>query len=215
MFFSFIPDPATMLNYSLACLVLFITPGPDMSLFLAKTISGGRRAGMASMLGACTGCLVHTMLAALGLSVLIATSPTAFTIMKLVGALYLLYLAWGAIREGSSLNMPGETPTEVSFSKTFLLGVGVNLTNPKVVLFFITFLPLFVSADDAHAAGKFIFLGTYMVLFSMPLAALMILGAERLISTLHRNPKIMRAIDFLFAGVFGLFAVKVLTTQSR
>ena len=159
----FIPDAATLLKYSLACFVLFVTPGPDMSLFLSKTLSGGRQAGIASMLGACAGVLVHTMLAALGLSLLIATSPAAFTVMKVLGALYLIWLAIGAIRQGSALNVRAQAKTSFSFWRTFLMGLGVNLTNPKVVLFFITFLPLFVAGDDPHASSKLLFLGVYFV----------------------------------------------------
>src|ERR671912_825386 len=129
-----LPDPAVLLAYSLACFVLFITPGPDMSLFLAKTMAGGRRAGMAAMVGAMAGCCLHTLLAALGLSALLAASATAFTVLKIVGALYLLWLAVDAIRNGSALNLREGAPDEVSVRRTFLLGVGINLTNPKVVL---------------------------------------------------------------------------------
>src|ERR671938_1539233 len=102
---AFLPDAAVLLAYSLACFVLFITPGPDMSLFLAKTLTGGRRAGLAAMLGAQAGCCVHTLLAALGLSALLAASATAFTVLKTVGALYLLWLAIDAVRHGSALNL--------------------------------------------------------------------------------------------------------------
>src|SRR5688572_12231204 len=121
---TFLPDLSTLLAYSLACFVLFITPGPDMSLFLAKTMSGGRKAGMASMLGAMAGCCVHTLLAALGLSALLAASVTAFTILKVVGALYLMWLAFDAVRHGSALHVKEEGRVEVSFWKTFFMGVG-------------------------------------------------------------------------------------------
>ena len=84
---TFLPDTSTLLTYTLAATLLFITPGPDMSLFLAKTMAGGRKAGLASMLGAMTGCGVHTLLAALGLSALLAASVAAFTVLKIVGAL--------------------------------------------------------------------------------------------------------------------------------
>jgi threonine/homoserine/homoserine lactone efflux protein len=212
---TFLPDPAILLAYSLACFVLFITPGPDMSLFLAKTVSGGRRAGMAAMLGAMAGCCVHTLLAALGLSALLAASATAFTILKVVGALYLLWLAIDAVRRGSALNLRNDGPAEVPVLRTFLLGVGINLTNPKVVLFFVTFLPQFVDAADPHAADKLLFLGLYFIAFSAPLAALLILGAERVLALLRSRPRVLRGIDYLFAGLFGAFAVKILTTQAR
>jgi threonine/homoserine/homoserine lactone efflux protein len=99
--------------------------------------------------------------------------------------------------------------------RTFLLGVGINLTNPKVVLFFVTFLPQFVSAEDPHAAGKLLFLGLYFIAFSAPLAALLIISAERVIALLKSRPRVLRAIDYSFAGLFGVFALKILTTQGR
>ena len=215
MSFSFLPDAAVMLTYTVAVFILFATPGPDMSLFLAKTLSGGRWAGIAAMAGALTGCLFHTLAAALGLSAIIAASTTAFTALKIVGALYLLYMAYDAIRNGSALSVKSEERTEPDLKKIFLMGIGINLTNPKVVLFFITFLPQFVAATDPNAAAKLMFLGLYFVAFSIPLAILMILGEERLIETLKARPKIMRGIDYTFAGVFGAFAVKILATQGK
>jgi threonine/homoserine/homoserine lactone efflux protein len=212
---SFIPDSATLWAYSLACLVLFITPGPDMSLFLAKTIQGGRAAGIAAMAGALTGCLVHTLAVAFGLSALIAASVTAFTALKLVGAVYLLWLAYQAIKHGSALSMPEGEVLRLDLRKTFLLGIGINLTNPKIVLFFITFLPQFITAGDPDAAGKLVFLGVYFVIFSLPLALLMIQGAARFIDFLRANPAVMRGVDYVFAGVFGFFALQVLRTQAR
>ena len=212
---TFLPDTSVILTYSLACFVLFITPGPDMSLFLAKTISGGRRAGMASMLGAMTGCCVHTLLAALGISALLAASATAFTVLKIVGALYLLWLAVDAVRHGSALNVKADRPADASIVRAFLLGIGINLTNPKIVLFFVTFLPQFVDAGDPHAADKLLFLGLYFIAFSTPLAAMMIMGAERLVAALRNRPGAMRVIDYSFAGLFGAFAIKILATSSR
>ena len=120
---------------------------------LAKTMQGGRKAGMASMLGASAGCLVHSAAAALGLSAIIAASATLFTIMKVVGALYLLYLAYDAIRHGSALRVDGEAGAPPSTSATFWLAVGTNITNPKVVLFFLTFLPQFIAANDPSCAA--------------------------------------------------------------
>lgn len=208
---TFLPDASTLALYSLACFTLFATPGPDMSLFLAKTVAGGRRAGTASMLGAQLGCCVHTGLAALGLSALLAASATAFTAVKVVGALYLLWLAVDAVRNGSALNVRREGAAEVPFWRTFWLGFGVNLTNPKIVLFFVTFLPQFVSPGDPHAGDKLVFLGLYFVVFTLPLCLLLILGAERVIRLLQGRPRLLRAIDYAFAGLFGVFAVKILT----
>jgi threonine/homoserine/homoserine lactone efflux protein len=212
---TFLPDFATLFAYSIASVILFITPGPDMSLFLSRTIVNGRSAGMASMIGTNAGCVVHTLLAAFGVSALIAASATAFLVLKIVGAAYLLWLAVDAIRNGSSLNVrDGERKPTSAFS-SFLLGVTVNLTNPKVVLFFITFLPQFVSAADPDVAGKLLFLGLYFVAINIPLAVLMIWGAEKLVGWLKARPMVMRGIDFTFAGVFAFFAVKIAFTQGK
>ena len=212
---TFLPDPPVLIAYSLACLVLFITPGPDMSLFLAKTVSGGRRAGIAAFTGASLGCVVHSALAAFGLSALIAASPSAFLALKIIGATYLLWLALDAVWRGSSLHVRDGNPSTVAFWRTLALGFSVNMTNPKVVLFFITFLPQFVQADDPHASAKLLFLGIYLVAVCFPLGVAMILGAERVVSGLKARPRLLRGIDWLFAGVFGAFAVKILATQAR
>jgi threonine/homoserine/homoserine lactone efflux protein len=212
---TFLPDTSTLLAYTVACLILFLTPGPDMSLMLAKTMQGGRKAGMASMVGACAGCLVHSFAAALGLSAIIAASATLFTAMKIIGALYLLYLAYDAIRHGSALRVDSEAGAPPSTSATFWMGVGTNITNPKVVLFFLTFLPQFVAAGDPHASQKLFFLGAFFVAISIVLGFLLVLVAERFIRVMKGSPKVMRVIDYTFAGVFGFFAVHVLRTESR
>ena len=212
---SFVPDAATMLAYTLACIVLFVTPGPDMSFTLAKTLAGGRIAGFAATLGAATGCIVHSLLAAVGVSALIAASPMAFLGLKIAGASYLLWLAVDAVRRGSALSIMitgGEKPR---FWRTLLQGLSVNLSNPKIILFFVTFLPQFIAADDASAAGKLFFLGAYFVVFCLPFSILMVLAAERMVTKLKANPRAMRAIDWIFAGVFGAFAAKILVTQVR
>jgi threonine/homoserine/homoserine lactone efflux protein len=211
----FIPDVSVLAAYSLACLVLFITPGPDMSLQLAKTLAGGRRAGIAAATGASLGIVVHSLLAAFGLSALVAASPSMFLALKVVGAAYLLWLAVDAIRNGSSLSVAAEGTATMSFWRTLALGIGVNLTNPKVVLFFVTFLPQFVDAADPHAGAKLLFLGIYFVVFSYPLALLLVLGAEQLVTTIKRRPRLLRAIDWLFAGIFSAFAVRIIATQAR
>jgi threonine/homoserine/homoserine lactone efflux protein len=212
---TFLPDAGTMAAYTLACIILAITPGPDMSLFLQRTMVSGRGAGISSTLGASAGCLVHTVLAAVGLSAVIATSPNAFFVLQFVGAAYLLWLAVDALRNGSSLNVKAAERQPISLSRAFSTGVMINLLNPKVVLFFVTFLPQFISASDPHAAGKLAFLGVYMIVLGTPITIMMILGAERLVGALRQRPVIMRIIDYVFAGVFGAFAVKIMLTEGK
>lgn len=208
---SFLPDLPVLISFSVACFLLFITPGPDMSLFLSKTLSGGRRAGMAALIGALLGCGVHTVLAALGISALLHASETAFSVLKILGALYLLWLALSAVRNGSALKLKEEQSSRTPFWRNMLIGIGFNLTNPKIILFFVTFLPQFVQVGDPHATGKLLFLGIYFIVFSFPLAVLLIFGADRIVGVLRGNPKVLRMIDYSFAGLFGAFALRILT----
>ncbi|MGV2979556.1 LysE family translocator [Camelimonas sp. ID_303_24] len=211
---NFIPALPVLASYTLACIILFITPGPDMSLFLAKTIGEGRRPALAAVAGAESGCLIHTLLAAFGVSALLAASATAFLALKIVGALYLLWLAIGAIRHGSVLKVDA-TRTPSPLFQSYLTGLGINLTNPKVVLFFVTFLPQFVSAHDPHAMGKLAFLGVWFVALTAPLSVALVLAAGAIVRGVRARPWLLRALDYLFAGIFGLFALKILATQSR
>jgi len=211
----FIPSLPVLGAYVIAVLVITFTPGPDMTLFLGKAVRQGRAAGMAAMLGSAVGSLIHTTLIALGLSALLAASATAFFILKVVGALYLLWLAIDAIRNGSSLNLDAGAPNPAGepLFRTWLKGLAVNLLNPKVIMFFVTFLPQFVQAGDPNATGKLVFLGVTYVVVSTPIAAMMIASAARLARLLKRSPRVMRAVDWLFAGIFGAFAVRLLLTQ--
>jgi threonine/homoserine/homoserine lactone efflux protein len=211
----FVPSASVLIAFTLASLVLTITPGPDMVLFLGKTLAQGRRAGMMAMLGAFSGSIVHTLLVAFGLSALLVNSATAFGILKIVGAVYLLWLAVDAIRHGSALNLDRLRLRLEPHAQIYLKGVGVNLTNPKIVLFFVTFLPQFVSAGDPNAPEKLFFLGFYFISLAFPLCALMILMADRIAAFARRSPCAVRVIDWLFASVFAAFAVRLLLEPSR
>ncbi|MBB3999981.1 LysE family translocator [Aureimonas pseudogalii] len=209
----FLPAAPALLGFTLAALVLTITPGPDMTLFLGRTLSQGRAAGLAAMFGACAGVLVHTTLAAVGLSALVAASPEAFLALKLAGAAYLAWLAVQAIRKGSSLSLEREAGGRQSLRANWLTGVGINLLNPKIILFFVTFLPVFVGADDPHASQKFFFLGVYFIAIAVPISIAMIVAADKIALALKRRPKVMRLIDWVFASVFSAFAINILMAR--
>ncbi|MEO0496934.1 MAG: LysE family translocator [Pseudomonadota bacterium] len=210
----FLPDSTTLLQFTLAAIMLTITPGPDMTLFLSRAISHGRLAGIMCMLGASTGVLFHTLLAAVGLSAVLAASPTAFMTVKYAGAGYLLFLGYQAIRHGSALNVSaGAAAKPMSLWRHYLTGIGINLMNPKIVLFFVSFLPLFISADDPHAAAQLAFLGVFFLVIAIPMVVPMILAADWMADALKHNRRAARTMDYLFATVFGAFALKILTER--
>lgn len=211
----FIPDTATVLQFAVATLVLAITPGPDMTLFVSRALSQGRAAGFASMLGSFCGIVVHTLLVVVGISALIVASPGAFLALKLFGAGYLVFLAWQAIRYGSAFTPTTTRGGERSMLRNWATGFGVNLLNPKVILFYMTFLPQFVSAGDPHAPGKLVFLGLMFIVVSIPVTAPMVLAADSFAALMKSNPRITRVVDWLFAGVFSAFALRILTAQAK
>jgi RhtB (resistance to homoserine/threonine) family protein len=145
-------------------LLLNIMPGPDSLLIMARSATQGWRAGVAAALGIGTGTIVHVLAAALGLSAILATSAAAFTVVKYMGAAYILYMAVGLLRsrrrpEGDAA---AETPLAVPplpYRKIFAQGVLTNVLNPKVALFFLAFVPQFIDADSTSKTLAFIVLG--------------------------------------------------------
>ena len=212
---TFIPEAAVLLQFAIASVILAITPGPDMTLFVSRTLSQGRAVGFASMFGALAGTLVHTTLVVVGISALIVASPSAFFVLKLCGAGYLVFLAWQAIFKGSAFSPEKKAGPQISLLRSWMTGLGVNLLNPKIILFFMTFLPQFVSASDPHAPGKLFFLGVLFIPLSLPVVAPMIIAADRFSMLLRKNPTVTRITDWLFAGVFSAFAAKILLAQAK
>lgn len=212
---AFVPDLPVILAFALAAFVLAVTPGPDMALFVSRTMNWGRSHGFATVLGALTGIAVHTMLVAFGISVLIVTAPALFWALKILGALYLVWLAIQAIRDGGGILVAKAAGQRPSWRQSYLTGLGINLTNPKVALFFVTFLPQFVSAADPAAPGKLMFLGLEFVVVSLPVVIAVVLFAEWLTRTLKENQWVGKALNWSFAAVFMAFAATILLAEGR
>jgi len=211
--FDWLPSLPVLLAYSAAVFLIAITPGPDMALFISRTLAGGRRAGFAAMFGAVSGLVIHALLAAFGLSALLAASTTAFSIVKIAGAFYLLWLALGAIRHGSSFNVAVQPQETRPLKRDFLVGLGINLTNPKVVMFFVTFLPQFVDAGDASASARLLFLGLWFLAIGMPVSAAIIFMADRFTALMQNSPRLMRSFDYGFAALMVAFAVRLVLAR--
>jgi threonine/homoserine/homoserine lactone efflux protein len=211
---NFLPSVSVLLAFTAAGLLLAATPGPDMALFLSKTIGAGRAHGFAALAGAMTGLLVHTAAAAFGLAALLAASASAYSIVKAIGAFYLLWLAWGALRHGAALQLEGQGG-EASLGRSFMTGLFINLTNPKIILFFVTFLPQFIDAGDPHASEKFLFLGLLFIVIGSAFCSGLILVAARFVASAKSNPRAMRWFDYGFAGIMGAFAARLVWSQSH
>ena len=211
----FLPTLPTFLAFTAASLLLAMTPGPDMTLSISRALSQGRGPALYVVVGTSLGIVVHTLLVAFGISALITASPTAFLTLKTGGAAYLLWLAVQAIRYGSNFTVKAAAGPRGTALANISSGFWVNLLNPKVIIFFMTFLPQFISAGDPDVTGKLIVLGLLFIAIGMPVNILVILGADKLAAWLQRNPNVLRGIDYTFAGVFSVFAAKILLTQAR
>jgi threonine/homoserine/homoserine lactone efflux protein len=212
---SFVPGLATLLAFALASVVLAITPGPDMALQLSRTVNFGRGHGLMTGFGALSGIAVHTTLVALGISVLIVAAPPLFIALKIVGAGYLLWLAWRAVVHGGGLKVAARAEKTPTLGQSYLTGVGINLLNPKVVLFFVTFLPQFVDRADANAPGKLFVLGLEFIVLSIPIMVAIVLLAHQLTRVLTASKWVQRALNYSFAAVFTSFAAVILSAQAR
>jgi RhtB (resistance to homoserine/threonine) family protein len=189
--------------FVLSCILLNITPGQDTMYILGRSVAQGRRAGVISVLGIMTGVLVHTLLAAMGLSVILATSPLAFSIIKYAGAVYLVCIGIGMIMNRDDRptrsDAPASSPTA---RKLFQQGVLTNVLNPKVALFFLSFLPQFVTPQSGQAFLPFMILGLVFFTTGSIWCLLLVYGAARLSARFRGRASTGSALKRLTGALF-------------
>ncbi|HIX84892.1 MAG TPA: LysE family translocator [Candidatus Megamonas gallistercoris] len=149
---------STFLYFLIASVLLTLAPGPDIMYLLAKSLADGARSGISLALGLCTGLIFHTTLVIIGVAAIIQQSPLAFAALKYAGAAYLLYLAWGAFHAQGDLKLNTVNKSN-SYFKLYRRGVIMNILNPKVLLFFLAFLPQFVNLNSDSVSLQIAFLG--------------------------------------------------------
>jgi threonine/homoserine/homoserine lactone efflux protein len=200
--------------FLLSGILLNLTPGQDTFYILGRSIAGGRRVGFLSVLGIATGSIVHTLAAALGLSTLLATSTTAFSIVKFAGAAYLIYLGVRLLLSRSA-TIVEETPSPVSshYWSAYRQGVLSNVLNPKVALFFIAFLPQFIAVDSSHKVAAFLALGGTFVFTGTVWCMVLAIGAARFREFFVRNPSARAVIDRCVGGVFVALGLRLAVTK--
>jgi len=208
------PSLDTSLYFLAVSLAIGFAPGPDNLFVLVQSAAHGRGAGMRVVLGLCTGIVVHTLAVALGLAAVVAASATAFDLLKLAGCAYLLYLAWVAWR--STRRAPGDAPPAPDGALTALAplhmyarGVVMNLTNPKVILFFAAFLPQFVDAARGPVALQVAWFGLLFVIATILSFGTISWFAAAAGARLLRSPRVRRALGRIEALVFAGLAVRL------
>lgn len=201
-----------MTSFFALSVLLGMAPGPDNIFVLTQSALRGRSAGIVVTLGLCTGLIVHTAAVALGVAAIFQASAAAFTALKLVGAGYLLYLAWQAFRASAAGIRIGSAGT-LGRAQLYRRGILMNVTNPKVSIFFLAFLPQFADPARGSVALQIALLGGVFIG-----ATLLVFGAIALLAgaigrRLTQSAKAERVMNRIAGTVFGLLALKLATAQ--
>ena len=193
---------------------LIIAPGPDMFYVITRGMSQGRKAGILSAIGVVCGILVHTTAAALGLTLILQTSAVAFLLVKYVGAVYLLYLGIKAWRDKSTFTL-SPTTSALNFSSLFWQGVLSNVLNPKIAIFFLSFLPQFVNKEGNHVALQMIFLGLTFALFGLCFLLFVGYSSGSIGSWLTRRPQYAQFFQCLAGSILISLGIRLALTERQ
>ena len=197
-------------------LLLNIMPGPDSLLIMTRSATQGARAGCAAALGIGSGTLVHIFAAALGLSAILATSATAFTVLKYVGAAYILYMAFGLLRSqsgGGAIAVAKIAP--LAYRSIFAQGFLTNVLNPKVAMFFLAFVPQFIHADAPNKALAFIVLGCIFNLNGMLWCHALALFTAHASARLKISPLVSLWLNRVTGGLFVWLGIKLALSKTH
>lgn len=205
-------DPALVAAFVVAVFLLSVAPGPDMLFIVANAAAGGKRAGLVAAVGMSTGLAGHTVAAALGLSALIAAVPDALVAIRVAGAVFLVYLAVSAWRSSSSPVATADRPVkERSLRKLYVMATLTNLANPKVVLFYLAFLPQFLS--HGHGAwpvpAQLLTLGAVFIAVGLSVDGTVGFTAGSLAEKVFGRPAVKRRLERASAVIFGGLAVRL------
>ena len=205
-------DAATLAAYLVAAAVLVFIPGPGTAWIVAQSAAGGTARGIQAAFGLETATLIHALAAGLGLSALLATSALAFEVLKYAGAAYLLYLAWQSLRAPAMTVDSGEGERSGA-GKLYLRGIVMNVTNPKVSIFFLAFLPQFVDKQAGSVTLQMLALGATFILATALVFGALALSAGAVGQRFARSARAQRWMNRTAAAVFAGLAAKLATAQ--
>lgn len=201
-----------LLLFTVASAALAIAPGPDNIFVLTQSAVHGVKAGIIIIFGLCTGLLVHIAAVAFGVAAIFKASTVAFTVLKMVGAAYLLYLAWQAFHAGDT-QIKTENGDGISNNALYARGILMNITNPKVAIFFLAFLPQFTDPSRGAVSIQIVALGIVFLVTSFILFSGIAWAADRIGNWLKRSRRVQANIHRLAGTVFVLLACRLLLSR--
>lgn len=205
-----------LLMFALAALVLVISPGPNMIYLISRSITQGRTAGLISLSGVICGFLFHIIMVSFGLTAILFAVPFAYTVLKTLGVLYLLYLAWQAVKPGSKgifeakKDLPVDGP-----AKLFRMGFLTNVLNPKVAVFYLSFFPQFIRPSYGSVLTQSLMLGITQMLISFSVNFIIVLSAARVAVWFARKPQWVRIQKWFMASVLTALAARMALDKGK
>lgn len=203
------PDTSSLLGFALVALGMVLTPGPNMVYLISRSICQSRMAGLISLGGVALGFLAYMLAAALGVTALLFAVPYAYDALRLAGAVYLLYLAWQAVRPG------GRSPFQVrdlpkdSARRLFAMGFLTNLLNPKIAMLYLSLLPQFIDPGPGNVFGQSLVLGTVQIAISVVVNAVIVIAAGSIAAFLGSRPLWLVAQRWLMGTVLAGLAIRM------
>ena len=200
--------------FLLTSAAIAISPGPDILYVLAKGISSGRRSALIAAAGFASGLSVHTTMAVVGLSALLMASAVAFTLIKIAGGAYLLYLGIKAFRSGGLVSLPASNEL-LSGRRIFAQAFLMNVLNPKVAIFFLAFLPQFTKRDQGHLSMQLLVLGIAFALVALLIFSVVGTFSAAIGLWLRAKPKGLKIFDYLIGSLFICLGLRLAFSSNR
>ncbi|NMY36653.1 MULTISPECIES: LysE family translocator [unclassified Pseudomonas] len=204
-----------VLMFAAACLVMVLTPGPNMIYLISRSICQGRKAGVTSLLGVVAGFFVHMLAAAVGLTAVFLAVPLAYEALKWAGALYLLWMAWQAVRPGARSPFEARALAPDTPSRLVMMGFLTSVLNPKVAMFYLSIFPQFISPAHGSLFIQSILLGLTQISVSFTVNFLIALFASAIAVWFVRNPLWLSVQRYVMGGVLAALAVRLMLEQRK
>jgi threonine/homoserine/homoserine lactone efflux protein len=209
------PEAASLAAFALIALGMVLTPGPNMIYLISRSLCQGPVAGLISLIGVALGFLVYMLSAAFGITALLFAVPYAYDALRIGGALYLLYLAWQAVRPGGRSAFEVRNLTQDPPRRLFLMGFATSLLNPKVAVLYLSLLPQFIDPALGHIFLQSIAFGTIQIVTSVTVNSLFVLTAGSIATFLAGRPVWLSMQRWLMGGVLGALALRMAMDSQR
>ena len=209
------PEAASLAAFAVVALGMVLTPGPNMIYLISRSLCQGPMAGLISLIGVALGFLVYMLSAAFGITALLFAVPYAYDALRIGGALYLLYLAWQAVRPGGRSAFEVRNLSKDPPSRLFLMGFATSLLNPKVAVLYLSLLPQFIDPALGHIFLQSVAFGTIQIVTSVTVNALFVLTAGSIAAFLAGRPAWLSMQRWLMGGVLGALALRMAMDSQR